>query len=98
MSTHTPGPWRLDCRRSMTGKSYVYRITAPHGEDIVPYLDMSNGSDTGDGVSLANARLIAAAPDLLESLRMAVKYLRGENMGSVMLPKFEAAIAKAEGR
>lgn len=56
---HTPGPW---VKRSgiLTGAdgSYV----------VADSLGLGLGSDGGDGVSTANARLIAAAPDLLQEL------------------------------
>lgn len=96
MSNHTPGPWR---KYRATETRIAITCGEPHAPEydgfdvcsirIVP----SKGKECH-----ANVDLLIAAPDLLESLRMAVKYLRGENMGSVMLPKFEAAIAKAEGR
>ena len=97
MSTHTPGPWEaagsyVRTKRTASGGGFFVA-------DCWRSWDPANVEFAFDGSEAdANARLIAAAPDLLESLRMAVKYLKGENMGSVMLPKFDAAIAKAEGR
>jgi hypothetical protein len=50
--------------------------------------------------SAANARLIAAAPELLAALRDAARFLvyPGNVVHPEVLPKVRAAIAKAEGR
>ena len=97
MSTHTPGPWEA------AGSCVRTKCTVDGGgffvADCWRSWDPANVEFAFDGNEAdANARLIASAPDMYESLCMAIKYLRGENMGSSMLPKFEAAIAKAEGR
>lgn len=55
MTKHTPGPW--ECRPSME-YPWDYEISAPASED--------RGEDPGEAE--ANARLIAAAPDLLAAL------------------------------
>lgn len=93
MSKYTPGPWEAN----NTNRGYA-EILSP--ETFISGIDGKTYHKTIARVYLrkSDARLIAAAPDLLECLCMAVKYLKGENMCSAMLPKFEAAIAKAEGR
>lgn len=62
MSTekHTPGPWfkRSGVLMGADG-SYV----------VADGLGLGLGSDNGDGVRTANARLIAAAPELLQELK-----------------------------
>lgn len=48
-----------------------------------------------------NARLIAAAPEMLEALKFMAKYMRGrpgDMADSVILERFEEIIAKAGGR
>ena len=67
---HTPGPWRLE-HSSMTGQ-YVVRM----GKAAIVV------SDNAD--SAANARLIAAAPELLEALRSisAIAFHLGWNEGN----------------
>lgn len=65
MSKHTPGPWHV-------GNKYpadVYAARAGHAiaRAVNPQCD---------GECEANARLIAAAPELLEALNLAVKLLR----------------------
>ena len=62
MSAHTPGPWRV--------------FTTPDGRKLIGIGDVEGAGVTDCGFGLwgsgdelhANARLIAAAPDLLDSL------------------------------
>lgn len=77
MSAHTPGPWSLDPPRG--GGSFDVRasssITVPYGDGSIPAIakvwDYALGLKQGvrgsiaEGSVEANARLIAAAPDLL---------------------------------
>ena len=55
---HTPGPWEASNTRLCNG----WQVVAPNG-----------GSVTGSISSEANARLIAAAPELLEALKLCVE-------------------------
>ena len=82
---HTPGPWVIDpcwdiLGNTDDGNGMVCQITT----DAVP-------RDEAE----ANARLIAAAPELLEALREATSALKGNGYG---VEDLEAALAKAEGR
>lgn len=92
---HTPGPWELSTRL------YVHGILDSKGlaiafQDVAPQVDC--GSITSRGrtpeETLANARLIAAAPDLLEALE-ALKTANGANNFQGWHSSFEEAIAKA---
>jgi len=56
--SHTPGPWT-------TGGYY---IKADDGKRLIADLAMSMGCVSLDDEGLANARLIAAAPEMLEML------------------------------
>ena len=67
MSKHTPGPWKIAGHGNSAG---VLEISAP---DLPALCGVIRGS-------LADARLIAAAPDLLEALRM----LRAIGAGGVI--------------
>lgn len=76
---HTPGPWTSGWGSGLTGptttsvagatvagKSLATFPVSKHGETIAICPDqVVGGKETGE----ANARLIAAAPDLLEALR-----------------------------
>lgn len=99
MSKRTPGPWELDpCGQ----------VTQADGRTILVSGIASPMVRTSE--SIANARLIAAAPDLLEALIAAVECGMvpkssaaegGANRHVVQLQvadQIRAAIAKAEGR
>ena len=58
MSGHTPGPWNTSAAENGT----VYAMGQAPGERLIAYLPINNFEG-------ANARLIAAAPDLLAALR-----------------------------
>jgi hypothetical protein len=47
--------------------------------------------------SESNARLIAAAPELLEALVDAANFIQAYSVGQVLLERIDAAIAKATG-
>jgi hypothetical protein len=83
---HTPGPWFVGTGWIGAGEIREGRVIAR--VDNYPY-----------GDSEANIRLLAAAPELLEALRSAIKVLRwaGGNEERVY-DAAVAAIAKAEGR
>ncbi|ACL06208.1 conserved hypothetical protein [Desulfatibacillum aliphaticivorans] len=103
---HTPGPWVVE-RGDVGDETYIWTATDIVGADGFPVV-----SDTGlipEGLAFkyetteANARLIAAAPDLLEALEDALKFLHGSHTKSVgptemqLCDQMEAAIAKARG-
>jgi hypothetical protein len=82
--THTPGPWTI--RR--TGAAQVALAIAANGHDTVAAFPRGTDKDYE-----ADARLIAAAPDLLEALKWCA-----DAMGSgPCRDAADAAIAKAEG-
>lgn len=82
-NAHTPGPWRV--------------FTTPDGRRVIGVGDRTGGgiTDQGDvstndqGVwrsgkeKLANARLIAAAPDLLEALKDCLAALTDPVVGTI---------------
>ncbi len=86
---HTPGPWKV------SGKNPPM-IYARAGLDIVAQCD-SAGEMTRDQEA-ANARLIAAAPDLLAALLalLSDKYL-ADPINADRMAGAKAAIAKAAG-
>jgi len=96
-STHTPGPWTLgdkiiphtgECGRLMGGCRHVFGPNQPDGaQNLI-------GTITQD----ANARLIAAAPDLLEACRGMLRHLEREGLQFDAMDDARAAIAKATGK
>ena len=97
MSKFTPGPW------------YVNQLT-PHKQikesmciasDEGPITFMSTVSINYIDTLWANARLIAAAPELYEALSMAIEAMRDHNIDESMAGEFEIltdALAKVEGK
>lgn len=91
MSGHTPGPWEIRTVK----QGYPYQIVAPNGTHVRNVTRWAALSVPALPEGQANARLIAAAPDLLAACKLALEsgeFLCGED-GIV-----KAAIAKAEGR
>lgn len=82
---HTPGPWQ-DRGPIGAGKW----ITAPEGQVAVVY-----GPNTNPA-SEANARLISAAPCLLDALKAVMQHGRIDN-SEARMNQVAAAIAKATG-
>ena len=87
MSKSTPGPWEA----SSPGMDYI--VTASDGRKFI----------VGDAVyhpeNEANARLIAAAPDLLRACkRVADMAVSWQPLTPGDIAEVKAAIAKAEGR
>lgn len=81
MSTqHTPGPWEVRIPFSTAALHSAYIIA---GNSIIA--SMRNGVTYSDAkTARANANLIAAAPDLLEALRLCHEQLQrhdGESAG-----------------
>ena len=62
MSSHTPGPW--DCIPGADNEKSVWLICGP-GQSYIGQVD----AEDGEGLNEDDARLIAAAPDLLEALK-----------------------------
>lgn len=96
-ATHTPGPWLLDGDKICTNRdNEIARITR-YGA----WFDAGTPYGLKNPIGDANARLIAAAPDLLAALEVLVWQLDRtdglvEELES-MVTEAKAAIAKAKG-
>lgn len=91
MSAHTNGPWRINPNWLPPEYPDWREIISENDEN---YRCMSVSGHCGE----ANARLIAAAPELLEALQMVRDYvvtMKGE--GHEYQTFIDAAIAKATG-
>lgn len=101
MSKHTPGPWIHDTR------GYPHPdVKATSGFNIACTWGVNGQPKTKESyeaqkkIARANARLIAAAPDLLEACQALIAYCdknppMGDSLWSVR--QIRAAIAKATG-
>lgn len=87
MNQHTPGPWRYKPHRIDSNYMLIYCSS-----------ESSEGDNLRGYCGEANARLIAAAPDLLDALQ---GILRGvfdgpdESDAAMLVTKARAAITKA---
>ena len=87
MNKHTPGPWKI------VDAWNDYMVEGQNGEEII----WQDGPHDTPTINEANARLIAAAPDLLDAL---VMVLDDPNALDGRPRTYEivcAAIAKAKG-
>lgn len=86
---HTPGPWRINpCFQTMISN-------CEDGDDSADICEVSEWTPEFWDERDANARLIAAAPELLEALEKAI-HARVIRDGDVV-DTMRAAIAKAKG-
>lgn len=96
MGKPTPGPWRVLADEQIMGRPISGRW-AVEADGAYICLD-PEWDDECYAESFANARLIAAAPELLEALELADAMLRGANMNTKRVErKVRSAIAKAKG-
>lgn len=93
---HTPGPWIFYAAGCAAVPPYV-RV-AKYWPQAGAYQIIADCSHevTGGTECEANARLIAAAPELLVALKEAIAFHDGED--NETLASWRSAIAKAEGR
>ncbi len=89
-SKHTPGPWRIEG----AGHMHAAGSTALMHENYC--IAVFRGVDSD-----ANARLIAAAPDMLDALRLALDYCESgaveDSIPGTLSETIRAAIAAATG-
>ncbi|MEZ2220728.1 hypothetical protein [Rhizobium sp. RCC_161_2] len=105
MSKHTPGPWEVeDPMGAEIGFSIVQAGLKTYEWEFIAMACQSTAGDERMGRQRfispkeqeANARLIAAAPELLECLKDARRLL--SDQVAIDLVYLDEVIAKAEGR
>lgn len=90
---HTPTPWAID----LDGNNEPLRARdniVVSGSDGDVVCEVMDGEERNDGQAMPNARLIAAAPDLLAACREALDYIGTQSKGATQ-DMLRAAIAKA---
>lgn len=88
MTQHTPGPWHVGVKQA---EKIVYDSTGWAVANATVY----HGENDAEQVK-ANARLIAAAPDLLEFAKAVVRYA-GSAGDDYLADKARDVIAQATG-
>lgn len=109
---HTPGPWRVNVWDYPHAKPPRKELNVENSENLLATLQCDFTGDNPYIISQAeaeaNARLIAAAPDLLAALELAVRRISEGMHGKTdvlfeyggdpgILAILEAALAKAKG-
>lgn len=116
MNAHTPGPWQV-CNDHMVFSALGadsgdgakaesndgWCICICQGDEVPMTSWGGTNVPLGWGPTRANARLIAAAPELLAALKDVVGWVPGSSAfftdgSSAAVERARAAIAKAEGR
>lgn len=106
MDKHTPGPWNYApiLSASESDRGWLVAVTGARIADVWPMNDKRGNYSLE---AEANCRLIAAAPDLLASLRECCDYLSwgipesavgGDDEAIRLTRRASEAIRKAEGR
>lgn len=90
MMAHTAGPWALD------GDLNAMNLDVIYGSGRIAMMECEN-DELSDAEVTANARLICAAPDLLEALQWAIETADTEQYEADWYAAARAAIAKAKG-
>lgn len=91
---HTPGPWRVG--KARYGEHWA-NIHASAWEGFARVVVRMEGDDHDQKDGIANARLIAAAPELLAGAK-AILAARSSQQSVDAVIQLRDAIAKAEGR
>lgn len=100
-ANHTPGPWEHGNNGLIYGQCAEDDVEAPFVCDVIEDSAMQ-ALGMLSPIEEANARLIAAAPELLDALTHTLDFLHanddGEDDVRWRIEKAQAAIAKATGR
>ena len=102
MKKHTPGPWKLETAKTSCGichKIGPFPFRPDRISHACVYVDAAShdGSSPVDQELLANARLIAAAPELLAALEFVAFSGKFECFDDAGWDMINDAIAKAKG-
>ena len=81
---HTPGPWKF-------GGMNTRHVFGPDGHAICTLAAFEDRISLGKGTVKANARLIAAAPDMLDTIQRLVEQIECQGF----INQHEGAKAKA---
>lgn len=92
MTKPTPGPWSFNAKLSASENHRGFTIRSDAGWVLADVIPVDEGGVEGK----ANARLIAAAPDLLEAVRGLLDALPSATTHPAIAAA-RAAIAKATG-
>lgn len=95
MKKHTPGPWNVMFQGSEGKENAKYWIMGGDGLTVVTIIQAGKSEPAKE-----NARLVSAAPELLEACKEALAHFDKYTSGIVIDAKdsLRMAIAKTEGK
>lgn len=105
-SNHTPGPWEFDPENYGVCNHPGYGILDANRDSLRVTVHERDLSGRVYSSAASNARLIAAAPDLLEACKLVVEYYpafehlgdcEARELSAIAIKTCHAAIAKATG-
>ena len=91
---HTPGPWTFG--RAIPADDTVSRIVRAGDDHIAVVMDLDGAAQE----AVDNARLISAAPDLLEALKRVMRHVPADAGGASLgddMYRARLSIARATG-
>jgi hypothetical protein len=105
---HTPGPWDISWGTYQDGEGHEVCEYRKQGQPLACIAKV-NFHDDQDGETKANARLIAASPELLDAVKMARGFMamfkdgsswtdEAKSYAETLTHNLDNAIAKVEGR
>jgi hypothetical protein len=86
---HTPGPWGID-----EFQPWRFEIVGPSNQSVAKCDFMNTSAPCGKPENKPNARLIAAAPEMLDALKAAFDLIPTEHSAAITM--VGNAIRKAE--
>ena len=92
MSKHTPGPWELDVENE---EDAVRRFVVNARQFTIGEWQIADMIDGDDETRRANARLIAAAPDMLDELKSILEVLENQGLAPKRQETIRQVIEKA---
>lgn len=99
---HTAGPWQLAARETESSfEGFTFKRRAIYGTQSMVCIadvcgpEIRTESPTAHDEFVANAQLIASAPELLAALIACERQLDAETLGGAALDAARAAIARA---
>lgn len=92
---HTPGPWELTFPFATNPVALIFKNGVGDISSIYRVSPTERNAGVETDEAKANARLIAAAPELLEALEIVVAIMNWEEVHPTV-EKFDAIIARAE--
>lgn len=97
--TSTPGPWTLSDVRAFGRRKVEAWVQEPSGHRWRKTLAEMLDGNLDEGEAEANARLIAAAPDLLAACKEIASFAQSwQPLSTGDIASVRAAIAKAEAK